>query len=173
MLPAMSMGQGKPADLVKHWTPRDWMVVGGGFVAFIFSFFDYVGASASFFGGRTISVSISAWHSFAILGLLLVFAAAIVWVLRAFSVVDIPTLPTKFEYVVGGAAGLGTLLILLRGVTITGLGLRFGGIVLILAGIVVTAGAFWASTAGAAKPVSRPSSTGGFGPPPTPPTSPE
>jgi hypothetical protein len=172
MLPAMSMGQGKPADLVKHWTPRDWMVVGGGFVAFIFSFFDYVGASGSI-GTISYSVSVSAWHSFAILGLLLLFAATIVWVLRAFSVVDIPTLPTKFEYVVGGAAGLGTLLILLRGVTITGLGLRFGGIVLILAGIVVTAGAFWASTAGAAKPVSRPTSTGGFGPPPTPPTASE
>jgi hypothetical protein len=131
-------------DVIKAWTPRDWMVVGGGVVAFIFSLFDYVGVSA---GGY--SASISAWHSYAILGLLLVFAVAIIWALRSFKVVELPTMNPPWEVILAAAAGLGTLLIIIRGVTYSSgfggvnVGVGFGGIVLILAGVVVTAGAAW------------------------------
>jgi hypothetical protein len=154
------------------------MVVAGGLVAFVFSFFDYVGVSASV-GPVSYSASTGAWHSYAVLGLLLIFAAAIAWALRALAVVAMPTLPTKFEYVVGGAAGLGTLLVLLRGVTYSSsfpggsVGLRFGGIVLIIAGAVVTGGALWASKVGSALPASTAWTAGGFTPsaPPQSPSS--
>jgi hypothetical protein len=136
----MTMGQGNPADIVKAWSPRDWMVVAGGVVAFIFSLFDYVGAKLPFVG----SVSISAWHSYAILGLLLVFAASVTWALRSLKIITLPPLPAKYQVISAGASGLGTLLLLLRGVTYPSpIGLEFGGIVLIIAGLVVTAGAVW------------------------------
>jgi hypothetical protein len=138
--------------MIKSWKAQDWMVVGGGFAAFIFSFFNFVGASFDGF-----SVSINAWHSYAILGLLLIFAAAIAWALLALKVLQIPKLPAKLEVVAAGASGLGTLLIIIRAAAYGDpVGIRFGGILLIIAGFVVTAGAVWALSAGSAAGASGP-----------------
>jgi hypothetical protein len=43
--------------------PMDWAILGIGFLAFIFSFFAYYTASASF-GGISVSASENAWHGF-------------------------------------------------------------------------------------------------------------
>src|SRR3954447_11560811 len=65
--------------------PRnDLGVLAAGALAFIFSFFPYYGASAKA-GGFSYSVSVNAWHGTALLGMLLVVAAAIVAAIIAFS----------------------------------------------------------------------------------------
>ena len=60
----------------------------------------------------------SAWHSYAILGLLLIFAAAIIGALRVFAGTNLPTLPIGVNLLVLGLAGLGTLLLILRAYTL-------------------------------------------------------
>src|ERR1700722_4889785 len=149
------------ADIFKHWRRQDWMVVGGGVVAFIFTLFDYVGISISHIG----SYSISAWHSYAILGVLLILAAAVGWALLAVRAVQLPKLPVKSELIAAAATSLGTLLIVIRAATYPSpIGIRFGGIVLILAGFVMTAGAVWALSAGSALSGSGPARfASGFG----------
>jgi hypothetical protein len=133
--------------MFKHWGRQDWMVVGGGLVAFVFSLFDYVGVSLGHFG----SFSINAWHSYAIVGMLLILAAAAGWALLALKAIQIPKLPVKWELIAATATSLGTLLIVVRAAAYPSpVGIRFGGIVVILAGFVMTAGAVWALSAGSA-----------------------
>lgn len=125
---------------MKAMSPQDWMVVGGGIGAFLFSFFPFVGVS---FG--PMSVSVNAWHSFALLGLLILFAVTAVWGLRILKVVKLPDAPMPWPRMLGIAAAVGTVLVLLRGVTYGHhAGLQVGGILLIIAGLVMASGAIWA-----------------------------
>lgn len=97
---------------------NDLGVMAAGAAALVLSFLPYVGVSYKIQGVGSASASINAWHGAALLGLLLVTAAAIV----------------------------GTGLLLLRGLTHGGdvnafgssvsAGLRWGGYFLVLAGIV-------------------------------------
>jgi hypothetical protein len=136
---------------LKALSPQDWMVVGGGGAAFIFSLFPFVGVS---FG--PISYSVNAWHSYALLGVLLILAAAVTWTLRALDVVKLPPVPEPWTWsrIIAATSGLGSLLVLIRGLTIgssgvaaaaarvgVNVGMRFGGYALVVAGVVMTVGA--------------------------------
>src|SRR3954451_20614563 len=89
---------------------NDLGVMIAGAVAFIASFLPYWGVS---FKGTTISgvhvgggsASVNAWHSYAILGLFLIFAAAIVIAVRPFA--SMPTLPVGLHVLAAGLAALG------------------------------------------------------------------
>lgn len=97
------------------------LIAGG--LTIIFSFFTaYV--SVSFKGnkvlsGMDISTGISAWHSYATLGILLIVAATVLVAVKAFAKDQLPaTVP--WNLVVLAAAALGTLLLILRPFTIGG-----------------------------------------------------
>ncbi|MCW2829391.1 MAG: hypothetical protein JWP31_83 [Aeromicrobium sp.] len=83
-----------------------------GALSFIFSFFDhYVTAEAGGVGG-----GIAAWESYATLGMLLIIVATAIIAARAFARDSLPAdLPWNLIALV--AAGLGTILLILRAVT--------------------------------------------------------
>jgi hypothetical protein len=120
---------------------NDLGVMGAGAAALVFSFLPYWGFSyGKGLGG--ISGSITAWHSFALLGLLLVFAAAGVVAARVFGGVTLPELPVGWHVVVAAAAALGAILLILRAFTYThvsfaggSVGVKWGGYLLFLAAI--------------------------------------
>ncbi len=159
-------------------SPQDWMVVGGGIAAFLFSLLPFVGVSFGPFSG-----SVNAWHSYALLGILLLFATATLWALRLLEAVKLPDLPLPWARVFAIATAVGTLLVLLRGLTFSAnavssmrnvgvsAGLRVGGVLLIVAGAVMTVGAVWAERTGpkGASPTNRAGPGGpGKGTPPEP-----
>jgi hypothetical protein len=137
-----------PGFDLKQINRNDQGILGAGILAFIASFLPYYGASYHV-GPIHGSVSVSAWHSYAILGLLLIFAAAGITAARVFGGKGLPTLPVGTNVLVGGLAGLGTLLVILRGYTAGGgsgvgysYGVMWGGYVLFIAGIAMTVFAF-------------------------------
>jgi hypothetical protein len=91
---------------------NDLGVMGAGALAFIASFFPYWGYT---FG--PLSVSINAWHSYALLGLLLVFLAAIVIAIKTFAADSMPSMPVGLHVLAAGLAALGTLLLVIRAFT--------------------------------------------------------
>src|SRR3954452_21777793 len=102
---------------------NDLGVMIAGAVAFIASFLPYYGYS---FKGITVgethiggsSASVTAWHSYAILGLLLIFAAAIIIAVKTFATDAMPSnLPVGLPLVAAALAALGTLLLILRAFT--------------------------------------------------------
>jgi len=136
-----------PGFDLKQINRGDQLLVGGGALAFIASFLPYYGASGNVLGHHY-SASVSAWHSYATLGLLLIFAAAIIGALRVFAGTNLPTLPIGVNLLVLGLAGLGTLLLILRAYTLPSAsgfggsyGVMWGGYVLFIAAIAETVGA--------------------------------
>lgn len=124
---------------VQEINRNDLGVMIAGVVAFIASFLPYVGASAHI-GPVHVSENANAWHSYAVLGLLLVFAAAIVIAVKTFA--SMPTMPIGLHVLAAGLAALGTLLLIIRaftvgneGITGVNVGVRWGGYVLFIAGI--------------------------------------
>jgi hypothetical protein len=99
----------------------DWGVMGCAAALFIFSLFDsYVTASFEGdeeLGGLDTSVGVSAWNSYAVLGLLLLFAVGAFAAARVFANVSLPTIPVGWNLVAAGVAALGTLLLVLRAFT--------------------------------------------------------
>jgi hypothetical protein len=129
---------------------NDLGVMAAGAAALLFSFLPYVGVSYKVKGFGGGSAHMNAWHSWAFLGLILVLAAAGAVAARVFADVTLPTLPLGWHVVVAGAAALGTLILLVRGLSwggteFSGLGtsyssgMRWGGYLLVLAGLVETA----------------------------------
>ena len=125
---------------------NDLGVMAAGVAALVFSFLPYVGASYKVKGLGGGSVHINAWHGWAFLGLLLLLAAAAVVAARVFADVTLPDLPVGWHVLVAAAAALGTLILLLRGLSWGGSefsgvgasyssGMRWGGYLLVLAGI--------------------------------------
>ena len=115
------------------------LIAGG--LAIILSFIgSYVTVSAG-----PISSGTSAWDSYATLGVLLVIAATVVVALKAFSKETLPD-GVPWSLVAVGAAGLGTLLLILRAFTYSDGGLGdavdigpgWSGWALFVAGIVLT-----------------------------------
>jgi hypothetical protein len=137
-----------PGFDLKQIKRNDQGVIGAGILAFIASFLPFYGVSYNF-GGVHESASVNAWHSWGIIGLLFVFVAAGIVAARVFANASLPTLPIGVSVLVLGLAGLGTLLLILRGITYpsaSGLGgsvgVKWGGIVLFIFGAAETVFAF-------------------------------
>src|SRR3954452_9247206 len=102
---------------------NDLGVMIAGVLAFIASFFPFWGVSFSgSVGGVNFGSSgnISAWHSYGWLGVILLLAAAALIALVTFIRDSMPTLPIGVHLLAAGLAGLGTLLLFLRGFTYDG-----------------------------------------------------
>src|SRR5699024_3663864 len=81
---------------------------------------------------------VNAWHSFATLGILLVIVATGVVAVKSFAAEYLPE-GVPWNMVATPCAGLGTLLLLLRGLTVSHAGMGWSGWVLVIAGVVMTA----------------------------------
>jgi hypothetical protein len=104
--------------------------------AFVASFLPYVGLSLKL-AGLGFDYTITAWHSYSILGLLALFAAGGVTIAGVFGAV--PAQRVGYGIAAASAAGLGTFLILVRGLTYgQDIELRWGGWVLIVVGVAET-----------------------------------
>lgn len=132
-----------PGFDLKQIKRNDQLVLGGGIVAFLASFMPYWGYSFHGFSSST-----SAWTGYAVLGLLLLFAAAGMTALRLFGNTSLPTLPVGVNLLVTALAGLGTLLVIIRAYTYPhasgfggSVGVMWGGYILFIAAIVETVGA--------------------------------
>jgi hypothetical protein len=121
---------------------NDLGVMAAGVAALLFSFMPYWGVSYKGLGAG-LGGSINAWHGLAFLGCLMIFAAAGIVAARVFGGVTLPTLPVGWYVIVAGLAGLGTLIVLVRGLTYphasglgASVGMKWGGYILVVAGIV-------------------------------------
>lgn len=102
-------------------------------VVFIASFFPYVGTSGF------LAVSMSPWSTYAVIGLLLLFATAVFTAVRSAGVTTLPSVPGGWDVWSAGAAALGTILLILRAVTVSSmLSIQWGAYVLFVAAIVQT-----------------------------------
>lgn len=131
---------------VSSWNIFEKIAVGAGGVIFIFSFISsYVTASVSA-GGFSASSGISAWNSYATLGLLLCFAAVALVVLQTMRPAVLPD-TAPWPLITAGAAALGLLLLVIRAFTYggdyTGLGVSvhpgWSGWLVMIAGAVLVA----------------------------------
>jgi Family of unknown function (DUF5336) len=115
------MSQSNPTPDLKSLPPFDLGVLVTGVLAFIVSFFPYYGAkvSGSVAGvsvsslGST-SASVSAWHSYSTLGLLLILLGTIVAAVTIFARSSLPDLPVGARWIAAGLCSLGALLYLIR-----------------------------------------------------------
>jgi hypothetical protein len=99
--------------------PFDLGVLASGVLVFIVSFFPYYGvhSSGEKIGGVSIgggSASVSAWHSYSTLALLLILLATIVAAVAIFASSSIPTLPVGPRWIAAGLSALGGLLYIIR-----------------------------------------------------------
>lgn len=121
-------------DKFKQLGLNEQATMAAGAVAIILSFFpSYVTVS---FGPY--SSGANAWHSFATLGVLLVIAATALAAVKAFAAEYLPD-GVPWNIVITACAGVGTVLLLLRGLTVSHAGLGWSGWALVIAGVVMTA----------------------------------
>lgn len=134
---------------VKNLPRNDQLMLGAGILAFIASFFPFYGISfhAGAFGSA--SSSVTAWHSYGTLGVLLVIAAVILAAILVFSRSTLPDISVSWNVILVGLAALGTLLIILRAFTYdtasapgASVGLKWGAYVVMILCVVFTALAF-------------------------------
>jgi hypothetical protein len=156
---------------------NDLAVMIAGVVAFIASFLPYWGITVkSGVPGFSGSSSISAWHSYATLGLLLLFAAAIIIAIKTFA--SLPTMPIGIHVLAAALAAVGTLLVIIRAFTIDSLdlpgisaGVKWGAYILFIAGIAETVFALLGMReSGESVPWQQPGSGTSTPPPAAPPT---
>ena len=124
---------------------NDLGVMAAGAAALVFSFLPYWGYSLKGLGGG--SASITAWHSYATLGMLLLIIAAGIVAARVFGGVTLPATPIGWHVIVAALAALGTLLVIVRALTIGDFGIvgssisagvKWGGYLLFLAAVAET-----------------------------------
>jgi len=131
---------------LKQVSRNDKGVLGAGIVALIFSFVShYYGGSVNV-GGFHYSAGVNAWHSYAIFGMLLILLATVVAAIRVAGAAQLPKLPVGPNLLIAGLAGLGTLLVLVRGLTAGSgggpgysYGIQWSGYIVIIAGVIETA----------------------------------
>lgn len=135
-------------DDLKALDRLEQVVLGAGVLAFIVSFFPFYGASFNA-GGLSISSSVTAWHSYGFLGMLLVLAATAVAAVRLFSPKTLEGLPVGGNLLVFVLSAVGTVLVILRGFTYThasgaggSVGVKWGGYLLMIILIVQAVAAF-------------------------------
>ena len=128
---------------MKQISRNDKGVLGAGIVALIFSFIPhYYGGSVNV-GGFHYSAGVSAWHSYAFIGMLLILIATVIAAIAVSGAAQLPKLPLGLNLAIAAVAGLGTLLVLIRGLTAGSgggpgysYGLQWSGYIVILAGVV-------------------------------------
>lgn len=106
-----------------------------GVVAIIVSFISrYLAADVGPLG----TYGISAWHSYAVLGMLLIIAAVAIVGIKAFAGEQLPA-GVPWNLTAAAAAGLGTLLVIVRALTAgDGAGVGWSGWLLFIASIALT-----------------------------------
>jgi hypothetical protein len=167
------MSNTSPVDGFKSLSRFEQGVLVTGVLAFIFSFFPWYGFSIHGFG----STSISAWHSYSTLALLLVLAATIFAAVSIFARSSLPDLPVGAWWIVAGLSVLGAFLEVLRLLTLhhgDGFSIRWGGYLLAIAMIANAVFSVMAAMAsGQAAPWAGGTTggTGGTTPPAAPPPS--
>jgi hypothetical protein len=134
-----------PGFDVKQIKRNDQVILGAGILFLLLSFFapfyGYTGPSVGGFDG----FSVTAWHSYGFLGVLLIIIAVAIVAARVFGNASLPALPVGPNVLVAGLATLGFLLLLLRGVTYPSahdFGFKWGAWVLFILAIAVIVGAF-------------------------------
>ncbi|HEX3823512.1 MAG TPA: hypothetical protein VHV79_03480 [Mycobacteriales bacterium] len=134
------MSANSPTSTFKSLPPFEQGILVTGVLAFIVSFFPWYGFS---FGGIKIngltegggSYTISAWHSYSTLALLLSLAATVVAAIVVLSPGALSGLPIGSRWLVAGLSVLAVLLELLRLLTLhhgDGLSIKWGGYLLAL-----------------------------------------
>lgn len=126
--------------------PRnDQGVLAAGVLVFIASFFPFYGASVHA-AGIGASTSVTSWHSYATLAVILLLAATVAAAAQLFAAESLPTLPVSWNVVVAALSALGTLLYILRAFTLDSgsalgfdYGLRWGAYVVMVLAIAQTA----------------------------------
>jgi hypothetical protein len=151
---------------------NDKGVLGAAIGVFIFSFFgSYVTVS---FGG--FSAGTDAWHSYAVLALLLLFAAAVIVAIKAFALVELPDIGVGWALITTACAALGAFLLILRALTYSGNSVSIGwsGYLLFILAIAETVfAAMGFRESGEKTPwADRTSGSSGSGAPPAPPPPP-
>jgi hypothetical protein len=101
---------------IKALPRNDQAVLGLGVLAFIASFFPFYGVTINVEGFKA-SSSITTWHSYALLGILLVLGATVLAAVQVFAASSLPSMPLSANFLVAGLSALGTLLIVVRGLT--------------------------------------------------------
>jgi hypothetical protein len=138
-----------PGFDVKQIKRNDQVILGAGILFLLLSFFaPFYGVSYHGAGGFGGSASVTAWHSYGFLGVLLIIIAVAIVAYRVFANGALPALPIGPNLLVVAVAGLGTLLLLLRGFTYKSasgggysVGLKWGAWVLYILAIAVVVGA--------------------------------
>ncbi|MGH3493644.1 MAG: hypothetical protein ACRDRL_28285 [Sciscionella sp.] len=141
---------------------RDRGLLTAGALAFVASFLPFVGIDLGDYSGVHIgTISMSAWHGYAVAGLILFFAATVVLAARAFGALRLPELPVGATLLSTGASALGTLLLILRGLTAGAASLQWGGYLLLIAAIAQTVLAALTLREPGERPSRSPASPGG------------
>jgi hypothetical protein len=106
-----------PGFDLKQINRNDQGILGAGILFLLLSFFaPFYGVTvhAGAVGG---SATVTAWHSYGFLAVLLIIVAVGIVAARVLGNASLPTLPVGPNVLVAGLAALGTLLLLLRGFT--------------------------------------------------------
>jgi hypothetical protein len=138
-----------PGFDLKQIKRNDQLILGAGILFLLLSFFaPFYGVSYHGLGGIGASASVTAWHSYGFLAVLLIVVAVAIVAFRVFANGSLPALPIGPNLLVVVVSGLGTLLLLLRGFTYKSasgggysVGLKWGAWVLYVLAIVVVVGA--------------------------------
>jgi hypothetical protein len=141
-----------PGFDLKQIKRNDQGILGAGILFLLLSLFiPFYGVSYSGRGGlgAFANYSVTAWHSYGWLGVLLIVVAVGIVALRVFGNASLPTLPVGPNLLVLGLSTLGTLLLLLRGFTYKtasaggiSVGLKWGAYVIFILAIAVVVFAF-------------------------------
>jgi Family of unknown function (DUF5336) len=105
---------------LKSLPPIDLAVLGTGVLAFIVSFFPYWGVSAHVTGAAanvltgSTSQSVTAWHSYSVLALVLIIIGTALYGVAAFARESIPDAPVGPMWIAAGLCTLGAVLYLIR-----------------------------------------------------------
>jgi hypothetical protein len=161
---------------VRQLPRNDQAVLGLGILIFIASFFPFYGVSVKS-GGFSGSSSVTSWHSYATVALLLLLLATILAAVQLFAGSNLPEIPVSWNLIVLGLSALGTLLYILRAFTLDSgnssgfsYGLKWGAyVVMILALLQVVFAFLRTREAGDAMPWEHRGTAAGSGDAPPPP----
>lgn len=143
-----SAGSGSSMPDLRSLPPFDLGILIAGVLVFIVSFFPYYGASTS---GATVagqhiggvSETVTAWHSYSTIALLLILLATAVAAVAIFAPNAVPDFPIGLRWIAAGLSALGGLLYVIRlftldhksqslfGVKVT-VGVKWGGYLLLI-----------------------------------------